>query len=145
MQAAWRWLCDPRHGIQLKVSVYFFAGGRLRQRTVATHPAALDLGDDVADFQCQTQLQAHVFHRDVRLQQQQSLAVDLVFLKKFGILSECDVMVRDVQYDVIDAPGAGVCREECGAGGRLRGGRGRLLNFVGHCGWGRAEPKTQHG
>ena len=50
----------------------------LRQGAVPTQPAALDLGDDVADLERRPQLQTHVLHHHVRLQQQQRLAVDLL-------------------------------------------------------------------
>ena len=45
---------------------------------MTAHPAALDLGDDVTDLQRRAQLQAHVLHHHVRLEQQQCLAVDLL-------------------------------------------------------------------
>lgn len=69
----------------------------------------LQLLDVMAEFECRAQLQPHVLHNDITAQQQQSLAVNLVFPEQIDMWAESlGISLLDKSYDVIDSPGRSV-------------------------------------
>lgn len=76
----------------------------MRKGDASERLLALDLVDDVAYLEGRTQLEAHVLHHHVAVQQQQRSAVNLVSPEEVRVGGQRRVQAGDVPDDVLYAP-----------------------------------------
>lgn len=76
--------------------------------TERPHSSPLELVDVEGEFEGGAELQAHVLHHHVASQQQEGLAVNLVFSEEICVRSQHRVDISDVLHDFLHRPQVGV-------------------------------------
>lgn len=66
--------------------------------------ASTDFVDQVTDLEGRAQLEAHVFHHHVTVEEQQSLPIDLMPSEEVSMIGQCRVSGRNVSDDFLHSP-----------------------------------------